>query len=59
MKKKQDKARCISCAHYDDEAHVCTHGAGLLREIELSESLAEACLPTLNLTETMSVKKRE
>lgn len=42
MRKQQDKATCISCRHYDDEAQICTHGAGLLREIEMSESLAEA-----------------
>lgn len=42
MKKGQNNASCISCIHYDDDTRICTHGAGLLREIELSESMAEA-----------------
>ena len=42
MKTEQNKANCVSCIHYDDDTHICTHGAGLLREIEMSESLAEA-----------------
>ena len=42
MKKEQNKASCISCRHYDDKTSICTHGAGLLREIELSDSMAEA-----------------
>lgn len=40
MKTNQNKASCISCRHYDFECHICTHGAGLLREIDMSDSLA-------------------
>lgn len=42
MKTELNKANCASCVHYDDKARICTNGAGLLREIEMSASLAEA-----------------
>ena len=42
METKQNKASCISCRHYDFETHICTHGSGLLREIDMSDSLAVA-----------------
>ena len=42
MKKEKNKASCISCRYYNVETSICTHGAGLLREIEMSDSMAEA-----------------
>lgn len=40
--KTENKSYCAGCAHYDADAKLCTNASGMLREIELSEDLAEA-----------------
>lgn len=40
--KKENNICCAECAHYDADSKLCTNASGKLREIELSEGLAEA-----------------